>query len=438
MTPPYRMKASLCQFRIVIVGLLFGIAQGSANAQTNPAPRRPPAPSTIHGSISGSQANPLVDPLADHAIANLLDQISQTNPLGFELFGYLNQGVTLNPDSPRDRTNGPVLNNYRSNAFQMNGLYLVAQRKVNPDCCQIQIGGRIDTLYGTDATFGLSNGLDANIVSDESSRFYKLAFPQIYGNISLPIGRGVSFKVGHFFSPVGNEWLYNTENFFYSHFLSWNIQPATHTGVIMETKLLDSIEIQVGPNFGWNTVQDSNDSISWLGTIDWKSQNERSEIYFAIQTGRQREVITVADSNVTVYSLIMNQDLHDRWHYQFEHDLLVSNSRTDTPSDDFESYSIANYLFYTINHCWRAGTRFEWLRDDDGTLAGFDPTRPAAPGSYYNLTLGLNWQPRSHIRVRPEIRRDWQVRDSKTIAAAFDDGSSTNQWLIACDLLIEF
>ena len=392
------------------------------------------APSVLHGPISGSQANTS----AEHPIANLLDRASETNPLGIELFGYLQQGVTLNPDSPNDRTNGPVLNNYRSNAYQMVGVYLVAERKVNPDCGRIQLGGRIDTLYGTDAAFGLSNGLDGKIVSDEASRFYKLAFPQIYANLFLPIGPGVSVKVGHFFSPVGNEWLYNTENFFYSHFLSWNIQPGTHTGLLVETELMDSIEVRFGPNFGWNTSQDSNDSISWAASLDWKSPDQRSEVYFAIQTGRQREVVTIADSNVSVYSLIINQDLGDRWHYQLEHDLLTSRSRTGTASDNFESYSIANYLFYNFSDCWRGGLRVEWLRDDDGTLAGFDPTRPASPGSFYNLTLGLNWQPREHLRVRPEIRHDWQVRDTNAIPPAFDDGTSTNQWLLACDVLFEF
>jgi hypothetical protein len=52
--------------------------------------------------------------------------------------------------------------------------------------------------------------------------------------------------------------------------------------------------------------------------------------------------------------------------------------------------------------------------------------------------VGLNWHPREHLRIRPEIRRDWQVRDSNAIPAAFDDGNSTNQWLLACDMLWEF
>ena len=450
--PPVSPSSNVAKLIRVASILMFGflpnglcsrtaVAQ-TAVAQTDAVPqasvprlqRLPPTPYVLHGSISGSQANPF----ADHVLARLLDRISEQNPLGFEFYGYLGQGVTLNPSSPRDRANGPVLNNYRSNAYQMSGLYLVAERKIDPDCCRVQLGGRIDTIYGTDAAFGLSNGLDANIVSDDANRFYKLAFPQIYANLFLPIGPGVSFKVGHFYSPVGNEWLIATENFFYSHFLSWNLQPGTHTGVLAECKLTDSIEVRFGPNLGWNTSENSNHNISWLGSIDWKSPDKRTEVYFAIQNGRQREAITVADSLVMNYSLIVNQELGRRWHYMFEHDLLVSNSRTGTASDDFETYSIANYVFYTINDCWRAGLRFEWLRDDDGILTGFNPTRPAAPGSYYNLSLGLNWRPREHLRIRPEIRGDWQVRDSKSIPAAFNDGASANQWLLACDVIWEF
>jgi len=399
-----------------------------------PEPRRPPAPRDVHGSIRGSQANPL----ADHPLARLFDCISQQNKFDFELYGYLDHGFTWNPDSPADRTNGPVLNNYRSNAYQMNGLYLVAERKIDPNRDAIQLGGRLDQLYGTDAIFNLTTGLDENIVTDSASRFYKLAYPQAYANLFLPIGRGVSFKVGSFYTTVGNVSAYAPENFFYSLYFSDNIQPGTLTGFLGETQLTDTINIRFGPNLGWNTFDNINNSVSYAGSLTWKSRNKKSQIQFDFQNGKQRSAITVADSNVMVYSLVINQQLHEHWHYMLEHDLLVSNSRTGTIADDYESYSLSNYLFYDFNERWRAGLRFEWLRDDDGTLTGVDPTQPAAPGSYYDLTLGLNWHPRDHLRIRPEIRGDWQVRDSKTMPAAFDDGTSTNQVLLACDILWEF
>jgi len=91
-------------------------------------------------------------------------------------------------------------------------------------------------------------------------------------------------------------------------------------------KLLDRWELRFGPNLGWNTSENSNQAISYLGSLQWTSSDERSQVYFAFQNGKQRTVITTADSNVLIYSLVVNQDISDRWHYMLEHDLLVSNS----------------------------------------------------------------------------------------------------------------
>ena len=96
------------------------------------------------------------------------------------------------------------------------------------------------------------------------------------------------------------------------------------------------------------------------------------------------------------------------------------------------------YLFRNIDQHWRAGIRLEWLRDDDGLVRPFESTSPAAPGSYYEVTLGLNWRPRAHLRIRPEIRYDHQSRDNRSLPAAFNGGNSADQWLFSCDALWEF
>ena len=83
--------------------------------------------------------------------------------------------------------------------------------------------------------------------------------------------------------------------------------------------------------------------------------DERAWLDFAIQTGRQQGVITAADADVTMYSLIFNRKFREAWHYQVEHDLLVGKSRIGLAADDFESYSLANYLFYKLNERWRFG-----------------------------------------------------------------------------------
>lgn len=407
-------------------------ATQSSLENSQPRPRRVAAAGTLHGSIRGTGANEL----ADHRLANLLDCLSVQNPFGFEYYGYVDQGYTWNPDSPVDRLNGPVEVNYRSNDYQLNGLYLVGERKINPDLRRVQLGVRSDLLYGTDALLGGSSlGLDDNF---SSGRFYGLALPQLYANVYLPLGNGISCKVGKFYTPIGNEGLIATDNFFYSNYLGWNITPTTHTGVLVEGQLSETVQFQFGPNLGWNNSENTNHAASFLTGVQWTARDQRQRLNFAMQTGRQQGVISSGDANVTVYSLIFNHTINEKWHYLVEHDLLVSQSRIGSPDDDFESYSLANYLFYDISRDWRAGLRFEWLRDDDGTLVGFDPARPAAPGSFYNLTFGLNWHPRDHLRIRPEIRSDWQHRDSNAVPPAFNDNTSTTQWLISCDILWEF
>jgi hypothetical protein len=411
-----------------------------AQAQQNiDAPTRPWEPfprlttsHTIHGSVRGSAANQDVD----NCIRSCLDNLSITSQPDLELFGYVQQGVTFNSESPSDRTNGPVLPNYRANDYQFNGLYFVSQRKIDPDHDRIQLGGRADLLYGTDGTFNLSDGLDQDISSGE--RFYKLALPQLYGNFYLPVGRGVSFKFGKFFTPVGNEVKYNPNNFFYSYYLTFNLQPGNHTGVLGETELTDSLHLRFGPNFGWNTSEGSNDAISYAGDLRYQSTDKRSELTFAFQTGRQQTRIVTTDANVTVYSLTLKQDVNRYWQIMVEHDLLVSDSRVGVSADDFEAYSLVGYMFRTINEQLSAGVRAEWLRDDDGFVTPHESISPSAPGSFYEVTFGLNWRPKAHIRVRPEIRYDHQSRDDRSQPTAFDDGNSADQWLFSCDAIWEY
>ena len=402
-----------------------------ANAQESPL-LQPPISHSIHQSVRGSRANQN----ADHILARLLDAAAECSRSNCEYFGYVQQGLTLNPDSPANRTNGPVVPNYRSNDYQFNGLYLVGQKNIDSSCNQIQLGGRCDMVYGTDGAFHLSDGLDQNISSGH--RFYKLAIPQVYGNLYLPIGRGFSFKFGKFFTPVGNEVKYNPNNFFYSYFLTFGIQPGNHTGVLVETELTDHVHVRFGPNLGWNTSENSNHAISYAGDLRWQSRDQRTELTFAKQTGHQRTRIVAADSLVNVYSLIFKQQLTTDCQFLLEHDLLKSDSRTAVATDNLEAYSIAGYLFYYLSECCRAGVRFEWLRDDDGFLREFDSNQRLAPGSYYNLTFGMNWQANPHLRIRPEIRYDYQARDDKSLPGSFDNGDSSHQWLFGCDAIYEF
>ena len=72
------------------------------------------------------------------------------------------RGATINTLSPRDRTNGPVTFNNRSNDYQLNQAYLRLKRDVNTDGDVWDVGGRVDLLYGSDSIFTEARGLETN------------------------------------------------------------------------------------------------------------------------------------------------------------------------------------------------------------------------------------------------------------------------------------
>ena len=125
-----------------------------------------------------------------------------------------------------------------------------------------------------------------------------------------------------------------------------------------------------------------------------------------------------------------------------EHDLMTSSSRTQNDDDTYQCYSLCNFLIYEINEKWKSALRVEWLLNDGGRLTGVNSTPLAAPGAYYDITLGLNWQPSPHVRWRPELRYDWQSPAANYPTPdrplSYDDYTSAKNWLIACDVLWEF
>jgi hypothetical protein len=55
--------------------------------------------------------------------------------------------------------------------------------------------------------------------------------PQAYVETNLPIGKGLSVKVGHFYTLLGYEVVTAPDNFFYSHSYSMQYgEPFTHWG----------------------------------------------------------------------------------------------------------------------------------------------------------------------------------------------------------------
>ena len=98
------------------------------------------------------------------------------------------------------------------------------------------------------------------------------------------------------------------------------------------------------------------------------------------------------------------------------------------------------YLTYSLNDCWKAGLRFEWFRDEDGTRVGLNrrsnPNDPPFVGNFYSLSAGVNWSPTANFTLRPEIRADWY--DGESARLPYDDGTDSSQLLLGLDGILRY
>ncbi len=84
----------------------------------------------------------------------------------------------------------------------------------------------------------------------------------------------------------------------------------------------------------------------------------------------------------------------------------------------------------------------EWFRDDDGgqvqgMRAGNVAQGPYV-GNFWDITLGVNWTPRSNLVVRNEVRWDWYDADAAGGPLPFDSGDKSDQFLYAFDVILLF
>ncbi len=374
----------------------------------------------------------------------------------FDYGGWLAQSFTANGSSPANHFNGPVTFNDRSNAYQMNQFWNYLERQTCTGGCGVDIGGRIDMLYGTDARFTQATGLDDDVVSNGASRFYKFALPQAYLEVAI---NNLRVKIGHFFTILGYESVAAPQNFFISRsYLFQYAQPITHTGVLATYDLGGGWVASSGFTRGWNNWEDTNENLDYLGGLGWTSCDKRTSAAFAITTGPQDPQ---GNSDRTVVTAVLTRKLNCCWSYVMQLDYgYENNAQAYNPANpagsllqDAQWYGCSNYLFYTINCCWSIGLRQTCFTDDDGVRVGsqrgaaltgppstfsFNPV----PGHYNSLSIGANYIPNRHVTIRGETRWDWFGDLKGTYiprgAAPFNDYNNKGQAIMSLDMILSW
>ncbi|MDI1231101.1 MAG: porin [Methylobacter sp.] len=359
--------------------------------------------------------------------------INETAPLkdlGINVGGWVSSGVSGNIDSPEDRFNGPVTFGDRANEFHMQQLNGYIERAVDTEGKKWDLGFRADILYGTDARFTTQANFDNKLILDSDSRFYKLAFPQVYATVFAPIGNGLTTKIGHFYTIIGNEVVTAPDNFFFSHAYTMQYgEPFTHTGIISSYPVNDNISLTGGVVSGWDSF--FQEPANFLGGATFTTDNKKTSLAFSVITG---DVQKLDKHNRTMYSVVLSHDITDTLHYKLQHDLGIEEKSTS--ADSAKWYGINQYLTYDINDKLGAGVRLEWFRDEDGarvSAIGNGNTMPGGQNHYLAATAGLNYSPISWLTLRPEVRYDHSTENN-----AYNAGLSNDQLLISADATVRF
>ena len=355
---------------------------------------------------------------------------------GTTLTGWVALGATANGRQPASRYNGVNSFNDREE-FQVQQVYAVLEHKADNEGCGLALGGRVDVLFGSDYIFTQAVGLETTRSGGakwNNRAQYGLALPQIYGEVAW---NDVNVKIGHFYTIIGYEVVTAPGNFFQSHAYTMQYgEPFTHTGGLAEYAYNDNLTLWAGLVNGWDKFDALSNQTSFLGGFKWTPDHEQYNFTFAFITGDEDGSASVV-GNRTMYSSVFDYTVSDNLQYVFQHD-YGWQSNVMGGGSDAEWYSVNQYLFYTINDCWKAGARFEWFRDDDGfRVAGVRPGNPnTGPfvGDFYEFTLGLNWTPCNNLVVRPEIRWDW----FEGTGLPYNDGISDDQFTAAFDMILHW
>ncbi len=407
---------------------------------------------------SGNLLNPCCTTLGDQW--KLVDQFPCAKCKGINIAGWLAQSYTWNTANPADRFNGPVTWTDRANEYQLNQLYLYAEKATDTKGCGVDFGYRADVMFGTDYRFNTAAGLETRgpvefqhpVISQQ--RFYGTAFTQFYGEVAID---NLKIKAGHWYAPVGYEVVPTTGNFFPS--LPYTFQygePFTMTGVIATYQANENVSYGGGVIHGWdNFANVANKNASFVGTYTEKF-SDGAALAIANTIGNEPNQQTSAAGAVTSFRYLQTnvysrplKGISDKLNYVAQSDFgYQSNALLNGHVARW--YGLNQYLFYKVSDRLTYGIRSEWFRDEEGyrvggflgttdlgSLRGLSTTRSGYQGNFYETTMGANYKFSANTTIRPYARFDWFSGTALNGAGTlpFNNGFGNSQTLLGFDLI---
>lgn len=400
-------------------------------------------PAAVHADEPAAAAAPTAPPptapaLTTYAAENLLGMEPALDRLGIKVSGWVEQSYTYNFHNTLDNfNNARVFDN--TDGYLLNQVGLNIERDVTADPKKFDLGGRIEALYGNDASLIHSAYLFGPTDSQWQGDDRQFDPEQFYVQAHLPVGNGLNVTVGKFDTTLGYEVIDAPGNPLFSHsYLFGYAIPFTHTGIRFDYPVNDNVSVYYGLVFGWDTFANSNDAPTNMIGGSWKINDKLTWLTNLIVGPEQPKSIP---GDHSAYRTVWDNTLT----YQVSDSLLLALNgdwgNETLPSDTKAGnnwYGAAGYITYTFNDQISTTLRIEGFRDETGTRIGnIVPASVGQPASLFEVTYGFTIKPIrqfGNLIVRPEFRYDHSFNQP-----VFDNNNpSRDQYTLACDVIITF
>lgn len=369
----------------------------------------------------------------------------------YKFYGWLDAGVTFNPDNPASLQNFGRLFDDRVNEPLLNQFMLTAERPLDPKAAGFDWGFKLQGGVGSDARFIHSVGL-----FDLTTR--ERVQPDLiegYLNLHLPIitKGGLDMKLGKWVTLEGIETIDPRPNFFYSHTYIYNFGiPFNDTGALATLHATKWLDLYASINRGVNTsIEDNNASVAFEGGFGLNFWDGKLTVIASTHFGPE----TPHDNHDFRYL----NDIATTWKITDKLTWLTDLNYCYDEGATASCYGIAQYFTYSVNDWISAGIRGEVFRDDKGFYvtqfaANNDPmhalrgdtdwvpdphTVSGGEATYSAITVGVNIKipvpkPLGGLVIRPEVRYDHTLNGAHT----YSDLTSTSMFTAGIDAILTF
>jgi len=388
--------------------------------------------------------------LAAAAIAGEIKPASPTPAPRFTISGWIDGGITFNPDTPRDNQNFGRLFDDRANEPLLNQAVINFERVLAAQPGEFDWGFKAQFMFGSDARYIHSLGLLDSVMK---TNLYQPDIVEAYVSLHLSLltERGVDVKLGKWVTLEGAETIDPRTNVFYSHTYIFNFGiPFNHTGALFTVHTTNWLDLMAGVTRGVNTsVEDNNDSPAFDGGVGLNLNGGKLVVSASTHIGPE-----TPNNNSALRYL---NDITVTWKIR---DKLTSIIDMNYARDDLanaDGFGVAQYFTYAITDKVTAKIRGEIWRDDKGFFVAqfadpHDPVRaldgeptidPRTIGggrtTYGALTVGLDIKPAvpkplTGLTIRPELRVDHSLNGTRP----FNDSKDQTLFTAAVDAIITF